>query len=109
MATQTEKTPRRKRKPLGPALPPAADVGAPTAAENAELITLWDTYAPEIYRGMMNAENKLLLEQIGKTPSGRYVWDETTMSYTNVETGHVVDQDEALYALSQFIKAYSKA
>lgn len=109
MAQPTDKTPRRKRKALGKALPSVDVVGVPTQDESNLLISLWDTYAPAQYRGMMNAENKLMLQETGQKPAGRYVWDQTTMSYINTETGHIVDQDEALFAMSQFVKAYSRA
>lgn len=110
MAEKKPKTPTRKRKPLGKALPVVTAVfGAPTQEEADLLISLWDTYAPPQYAGMMNAEDSAMLEETGQEPTGAYVWNASSLTYTNVKTGHVVDQDEALAALSAFVRAYSRA
>jgi hypothetical protein len=103
------KIPAYNRKPLGKALPPVKIVQIPTAEELDLIVSLWDTYAPAQYRGMMDAEDRLVLQQTGEKPSGRFTWNAATMTYTNVETGHVVDQDEALSAVAAFVRAYSKA
>ncbi len=108
--TDTKRIPARKRKPLGKALPVVASApGAPTQEEVGLLVSLWDTYAPAQYRGMMNAQDGALLEETGQEPSGEYIWNAATLSYTNIKTGYVVDQDETLAALSAFVRAYSRA
>jgi hypothetical protein len=51
----------------------------------------------------------MVLEQPGAKPKGTYIWHADTMTYENVKTGEIIDQDEALYALTEFVKAYGKA
>ena len=104
-----KKSPPGKRKPLGKALPPVTKIAAPTQEEKDTLISLWDTYAPEKYKGMMAAEDSEKLRKAGKRPSGLWIWDRTSRTYTNTKTGYVVDMDEAKAALSAYVRAYSKA
>lgn len=105
-----KKLPAHKRKPLGKALPPVTEkIAAPSRQEKDEMIARWDTYAPAQYRGMMSAENKQKLEKAGKKPSGIWVWDLETRTYTNVKTGHIVDQDEAKAAFTAYLRAFTKA
>lgn len=99
-----------KKKPLGKPLPKIRDGfvdPAPTTEEADRLSALWDLYAPKQYKGLLRAQNKNVMEQTGKTPTSRFVWDDSTRHYVEVKTGRVISRMELHKVLSHFMQNYA--
>lgn len=101
---------KKKRVPLGKPLPRISETyeePAPSEIDLDALTSLWDQFAPARFRGLLDAENKNVLEQTAQRPSGRFVWDDQAKKYKDLLTGQMLTREDLHQALSAFAKSYT--
>lgn len=96
------------RVPLGKPLPSVGEnlENIPKENEIAESIEHWNKYAPEKYKGLMEAELLSKLRAENREAKGRFIFDDDARVYIIVETGEKITMQEVRQALMKHSKAF---